>query len=161
MDPSPFLDRDLDDDAADYILSAAQEHSLSTPLGLVISFAEPERPSLPQQILVDSIHNHFAYEAELARRKLKEVFRQNQIALAVGILILVMGLALAYSLPEASFMTRILKEGLVIISWVALWRPLELILYSWWPLLNRYRQLGKLSEVPVEVRYNQKDAERT
>jgi len=44
------------------------------------------------------------------------------------------------------------REGLVIIGWVAMWRPLDIYLYRWWP---RYR-LGKiyhrLSTMPVEIR---------
>ena len=44
----------------------------------------------------------------------------------------------------------LLRESLVIGGWVAMWRPLEIYLYDWWP-----RRIGriyeKLSRVPVEI----------
>jgi hypothetical protein len=30
---------------------------------------------------------------------------------------------------------RVLQESLVIGGWVAMWRPLEILLYDWWPIL--------------------------
>jgi hypothetical protein len=33
-----------------------------------------------------------------------------------------------------------------------MWRPMEIYLYDWWPLLRRQRILKKLSRMPVEVR---------
>jgi hypothetical protein len=42
MDPSPFIERDLDDEAVNYILSSVMEHSVGTPLKLVISIPDTE-----------------------------------------------------------------------------------------------------------------------
>jgi hypothetical protein len=47
----------------------------------------------------------------------------------------------------------ITEEGLLIIGWVAMWRPLEIFLYDWCPIARRCRLLGKLSTMPVEVRF--------
>jgi hypothetical protein len=44
------------------------------------------------------------------------------------------------------------RESLTIGGWVAMWRPLGIYLYDWWPLLRRQRILKKLSQMPVEVR---------
>jgi len=35
---------------------------------------------------------------------------------------------------------------------MAMWRPMEIYLYDWWPLRRRQRILKKLSHMPVEVR---------
>jgi hypothetical protein len=44
-----------------------------------------------------------------------------------------------------------LSEGLAILGWVANWRPIEILLFEWWPM-NRRRQLfTRLAEAPVEV----------
>jgi hypothetical protein len=42
-------------------------------------------------------------------------------------------------------------EGLIILGWVANWRPLEIFLYDWWPLARRRRLFQRLAEMPVEV----------
>jgi hypothetical protein len=46
----------------------------------------------------------------------------------------------------------VLREGLIIAGWVAMWRPMEIFLYEWWPLLRRGRLYEKLSQMRVVVR---------
>jgi hypothetical protein len=43
MDPSPFIDRDLDADAEEYIVNWARELPLGKPLELVIQLSMPAR----------------------------------------------------------------------------------------------------------------------
>lgn len=46
---------------------------------------------------------------------------------------------------------EIADEGLYIVGWVAMWRPLEVFLYDWRPI--RHRALyAKLARIPVIVR---------
>jgi hypothetical protein len=42
-------------------------------------------------------------------------------------------------------------EGLTIGGWVAMWRPMEIYLYDWWPLRRRGTLLDGLSRVDVDV----------
>jgi hypothetical protein len=44
-----------------------------------------------------------------------------------------------------------LRESLTIAGWVAMWRPMQIYLYDWWPLRRRGRIYMKLSHMPVEV----------
>jgi hypothetical protein len=46
----------------------------------------------------------------------------------------------------------IVDEGLLILGWVALWRPTEALLYDWWPLARRRTLLRRLASIPIEVR---------
>ena len=46
---------------------------------------------------------------------------------------------------------RFLRESLTIAGWVAMWRPMQIYLYDWWPLRRRGQLYGKLSRIPVEV----------
>jgi hypothetical protein len=45
----------------------------------------------------------------------------------------------------------VLKESLIIIGWVAMWRPLEIYLYDWWPLRAERRNLQRLARMEVKV----------
>jgi hypothetical protein len=45
----------------------------------------------------------------------------------------------------------ILGEGLLIIGWVAMWRPLEIFLYEWVPIRRRCQILGTLATIPVTI----------
>ncbi len=53
---------------------------------------------------------------------------------------------------SAFALASILKESLTIGGWVAMWRPLEIFLYDWWPLTARRRVLRKLSAAPVKLK---------
>lgn len=151
-DPAPFLERDLDDNAVDYIVSAALEHSRGTPIKLVIHLPESASSNLQRDLIIDSIHNHFAYDAELVGRKLRHTLRTGQVSLIVGLLFLTGCLSLSHWLiagmqtPSAD----IIREGLIILGWVAMWRPIDVFLYSWWPKLERKRTFERLSRVPIQ-----------
>jgi hypothetical protein len=58
-------------------------------------------------------------------------------------------LALATRTGAAS---EIVAEGLLIVGWVAMWRPLEIFLYEWWPIRRRCWILAKLAKISVIVR---------
>jgi hypothetical protein len=45
----------------------------------------------------------------------------------------------------------VITEGLIIAGWVAMWRPMEIYLYEWWPLRRRGKIFDKLSRISVEV----------
>jgi hypothetical protein len=46
-----------------------------------------------------------------------------------------------------------IREGLLIGGWVAMWRPLEVFLYDWWPIRAEARHFERLSTMPVAVQY--------
>jgi hypothetical protein len=45
-----------------------------------------------------------------------------------------------------------LTQSLTIAGWVAMWRPMEIYHYWWWPLRRRGQIFDKLSRMQVEVR---------
>ena len=46
----------------------------------------------------------------------------------------------------------IVRESLIIAGWVAMWRPLEIFLYDWWPIRRQVKLYRRLSEMPVRVK---------
>ena len=44
------------------------------------------------------------------------------------------------------------RESLTIAGWVAMWRPMQIYLYDWWPLRRHGKLYVKLSRMKVEVR---------
>ncbi len=39
-------------------------------------------------------------------------------------------------------------------GWVAMWRPLEIFLYDWWPIRAEARLFDRLSAMPVRLVYS-------
>jgi hypothetical protein len=46
----------------------------------------------------------------------------------------------------------IVKESLIILGWVANWKPIEIFLYDWWPLARRRNLYRRLAAATVELR---------
>jgi hypothetical protein len=152
MDPSPFIDRDLDHDAEEFIVSSAREARGSNVFELVVHLGttpEPERASQTQS----AVQHYFAVRAEMKRREFRLLLRRGHSVLAIGLVFLSICLLLG---GVVSGIARppwagILREGLNIVGWVAMWKPLEIFLYDWWPLRKEWRDLQSLSRMRVRL----------
>jgi hypothetical protein len=154
MDPSPFHQKDLDDDAAEFILSWAQEFHRHEPVDLIIHLEKSLDDHNTQRLVEDAVHNYFSYRARLNGLEFKRLMKQGRMSMLVGlsflgVCFLMIGLL---GRNSAGQWLGFFKEGLTIAGWVAMWRPLEIYLYEWWPLRRRGQILEKLSRMPVEVR---------
>ena len=153
LDPSPFHERDLDQDAEEYILDSTDEFPLQMPLKLIVHLPTDQIPPGNTLDLPRAIHNYFAYRLSESRRRLRFFLRDGRITLLVGLAFLFACIALrqlAFAVGRGT-VSEIAAEGLLIIGWVAMWRPLEIFLYDWRPIHRRCRLLAKLCEIPVVV----------
>ncbi len=98
------------------------------------------------------MRDYFQGRAAARRRELSKLFRVGRISLVIGLafLGLATGEALAAMLSKESY-AWLVKESLVIGSWVALWRPLEIFLYDWWPLCAQAKLYDRLGGMQVRV----------
>jgi hypothetical protein len=152
MDPSPFIEKDLDDDAEEFIVGWAQEFPPETRLKLRLYLEQwPEQD--PEELIRQAVHNHFAHRAELTNLEFRRLMKQGRMTLLIGVIFLSACLATSQMLlrGEAGTWAGILRESLTIAGWVAMWRPMEIYLYDWWPMRRRRRIFEKLSRIPVEV----------
>jgi hypothetical protein len=154
FDPSPFHEKELDQDAEDYIVSSVDEFPLPQKLQLVIHLPQDQIALAAPTGLESIIRNHFAYRVEATRRQLRFKMREGRIALAFGLLFLIicMGIRqLIFALVPGAI-GDILAEGLLILGWVAMWRPLQIFLYDWWPVRHQARLHAKIAAMQVEIR---------
>lgn len=154
MDPTPFHHKDLDPDAEKFIESWALEFPPDSRFHISIHLDRPSPDGDPAELVTEAIHNYFHYEAELMRRDLKQLLRQGRISLVIGLSFLAACLLVADALSRfaltGTFLT-IVRESLTIGGWVALWRPLEIFLYDWWPLVRRRRIYQNLARAQIRV----------
>jgi hypothetical protein len=52
------------------------------------------------------------------------------------------------------------EQGLLIVGWVAMWRPLEIFLYDWWPILGERRIHDDLSRIQVRIALRTEPSDR-
>ena len=148
MDPTPFHHKDLDPDAEEFIESWALEFPPDSRFQITVHLEKMPPEGDPTALVTEAIHNYFSYEAELARRELKQLMQQGRASLIIGLAFLAACLLVADATARfttGTFLT-IVRESLTIGGWVAMWRPLQIFLYDWWPLARRrniYRNLGR------------------
>jgi hypothetical protein len=153
MDPSPFHEKDLDDDAEEFIVGWAREFPHRDPISLVVHVNQLAPHGEPQHLLETAVHNYFAYRAKLNRLEFRYLLKQGRTTLIIGLAFLAACMLTTQLLRyRVGTLPIILREGLIIAGWVAMWRPMEIFLYEWWPLLRKGRLYEKLSRMRVEVR---------
>jgi hypothetical protein len=152
MDPSPFHERDLDDDAEEFIVGWAREFPRHDPVTLVVHVNQLPSHQDAQHLIETAVHNYFAYREKLNRFEFRYLLKRGRDSLIVGLAFLAACVLTSQLLQRSGMLPIILREGLIIGGWVAMWRPMEIFLYEWWPLLRKGRLYQKLSRMHVEVR---------
>jgi len=153
LDPDPFIERDLDDDAVAFIVSWAQEVPKHVPLRLRVEIAEPRAGADHHAVVAAGVHNYFAQAAALAQNELRQLLRRGRLSLVIGLVALAVTHSLGWLVTTLgeSPATLLAREGLIIGGWVGMWRPLDILLYEWWPVRAKRRGFERLRDMPVEV----------
>lgn len=152
LDPAPFHEKELDAAADAYIVGSAEDVG-GRPFRLVIMLPQDElaRPEAAQ--IPASIRNHFALREHNEHRRLRAEWQRGRISLAIGLGFLVLCLfARQLLLSWTGTVQSMLAEGVLIVGWVAMWGPLDVFLYGWWPIAGRRRLFAALANLAVELR---------
>ena len=154
MDPAPFRERDIDPNAETYIVEWAEETRADRRLGLVVHLARERATPESARMLRDSVDEYFRRRAVATRASLRRLFRVGRVSLAIGLAFLMVALVVGETLSgmfSKESWGSLAKESFVIGGWVALWRPLEIFLYDWWPVRAEARLYDRLGELDVRL----------
>jgi hypothetical protein len=162
LDPAPFHEKDLDPDAEAYITEIVQDFPLAQPMKVVIHLPCKEAECEEAKTLLMAIRNHYDYLEASAAREMRLKFRQGRMSLLIGIaFLLVMGGISTVITPYThSGFAAWVAGGLLIVSWVAMWEPINTFLYGWWPIRRKMRIYEKISRMQVEVRHDDHEGDR-
>ena len=157
IDPSPFRERDLDPRAEQFILEWARDLPRDASLALRVHLARAAGRADEATLLTDAVHQYFQARASGLRRQLRELFHRGRLSLLIGLGFLGGSLTLSDIIGNVSggSVAALLREGFIIGGWVAMWRPLEVFLYDWWPIRGEDRLLDRLGAMPIRIEYNQ------
>lgn len=131
-----------------------KSHGRGTPVQVLVALDDPPTPD--------------ALDAAVAAwplrcRTLAREHRQNaaamrqagRLALVLGLALMVLCMAIAAAAthfePFPRLLNRLLEDGLIILGWVALWRPLDLLLFDGTAELRNARLYERLAESNIEV----------
>ncbi len=136
----------LDRDVETYLMErAAQFHRKDEFLiNIHISGDVPENESE----IADRIHHHFRHCLTMSKKQLSHTLKLGWRSLGIAFVFLLLMYTIANrlvpQLPQGG-LTITIKEVFIILGWVALWRPAELLLYEWFPIRKKVRLLERLS----------------
>ena len=157
LDPSPFRERDLAKEAEEYIVDYAEDVPKGVPIDIVVHLpAEECSPSSSSEI-ASAIKDWLGLRSHETTREMQELFRTGRFSLPCRP-------DRAFSLPDARLVPvaeiskrvhfRIFfRKGFLILGWVAIWRPSEIFLYAWPPLLRRRKLFQRLMQARVTVEH--------
>ncbi|WP_368904755.1 hypothetical protein [Taklimakanibacter lacteus] len=165
LDPYPFPERDLNRDAEEFIVGWARELAPHRPITIAIHYPDTTRQRSAFEALKQAMAKYFTARAQSAQRDLNELFRVGRYSLAVGVATL-LGCLLVAQLTARFFenppLDRLIQESFLILGWVANWRPLEIFLYEWWPMVRKRNLYRRLAGARIEeCRYDPEASERT
>ena len=161
LDPAPLPERALDRDAESYILACAGKHRPTEPLRLLVHLPESLRTHADDA--VDGLHGHFRRTHAQGEHTFRRRLRIGGFALAVasGVLAGSFWLRSLLSGVTERPLVQGLSEGLLILGWVAMWRPVEILLFEHWESHLGHAMLDRLASIPVEFVFQPDAAHET
>lgn len=155
LDPSPFRERDLDHNAEAHIVGWAQELPRDVPITIVVHLPGRNANAAHQRNLETALSNYFQERAAQRDRDMRELFRSGWTYLSIGLPVLLVCLITSQFVSTGlgtGAVARTIEESLIIVGWVANWKPIETFLYDWWPIKRQRDLYVRLKTAKVEVR---------
>ena len=149
MDPTPLEERSLNQEVADWIEEWAEDFDKDHEITVEIYVAD-RNFSGREEAIVNGLHNHFEYREWQSSRQLRKLLREGRISLLIGI-VAIAGFNAASRLIGSSSnpVVEVLHEGLSVLGWVSMWKPMEIFLYEWWPIRRERRACRRLADATV------------
>ncbi len=154
-DPAPFRERDLDPQFVNYLVSAVEEFPLRTKMKTRILTSDCEDLKPENSLAIqEAIGAYFRYESKLAKSRLRKRRRTARYFSIVGLITLIICLSFAQLIGSSRIdpaISNIVSVSLVIIGWVAMWHPMEALLYGWWPIREQRQYFDKIATMEIDV----------
>jgi len=152
-DSMPFPKKGLNPDFLDYIFNLIDEHPKSEIINTEIKLEDGLEGFQSYENLQRTIDRQFTREAKLLKFRLKKNFNDWKNMLIIAFLVLVICIVFAEiinNLPLGNI-CKIIETGFIIIGWVAFWRPVDLILYEWYPVSQNLEKIKRINLGKIEV----------
>jgi hypothetical protein len=125
---------------------------------VLVNFDRSSGLSGEERVVEETIHSHFARRSALLRGDLRRLLHRGGISFFIAVAFLVTLFVISQTVARMmgdSGLGSLVRESLLIVGWVAMWRPLEVFLYDWWPIVSERRLHDRLSRVSVRVVYRE------
>ena len=149
---SPFGKRTLKTDAEEFLVDEAKAFPRNDVISIRVDLALSEIKF--KDDIAPAIHRHFRYRREQSQKEYKRTLRYGWriLCIALGLLAGIFSLTeLSLHLVPDNKVVLFIRESFIIFGWVALWRPMELLLYDWYPIKTDINLYARLEQSNVNV----------
>lgn len=153
-DPSFLHERDLNTSLAKYITDQLIIFPVHVPARIV--FHLPKKFKNIEEDIYKAFRHHFEFEYLDSQIHMKRRLRKAKHIFFFALLIfivLMVGSFVLESYFSYSWIAKLIGQGLFIGAWVAMWHPIELLLYDWLPLYEDEKMYKRLIEMEVKFYY--------
>lgn len=148
LDPAPLRERALSVGFEAYLRESAAEHAAGSALRLRIQ--GPPDLHARQDEIEAGVRSHFALLLHQSRRQARLAQSRYRRVVAVGFAVLAISLLLRRLLEGwQGPISELMLEGLLVLGWVALWRPIEVLLFDRHEARRRLQELDSLADIEV------------
>ena len=153
---SLYRKRTLKADAEEFIVEEAEAIPRKAAINMKVHLAFSEIKY--KDDIAPAIHRHFCYRREQSQKKYKRILQYGWriLFIALGLLAVIFSLTeIALHLMPDNGLVMFIRESFIILGWVALWRPLELLLYDWYPVKTNINLYYRLEHSNVQIIINE------
>ena len=150
LDPTRDADRHLEEKVEQFIVHQAEEKR-SAEYRLIVRIPDGTATASESAALASAIRHHFRHRAEEESSRLRALIVDGRRDVMIGLLFLfVCGAAALFAVRVLTPALGVfVEQGLLILGWVALWRPADLFLYDLRPIRRRRDLFAALSRMDV------------
>ena len=155
LDPSPFRAGSLTPEAEEYFLQRVKDLPKNQPVRIVLHLPAAEAAQRSPADIAAAVASHFADRATMESKKIRELFRNGRRVASIGFVTWSLCLFFAWHITNilpARPLTHIVQQSFIILGWVSMWKPVEIILYDWLSPSRRQRLLRRPSGAEIIVR---------
>lgn len=147
-----YRKRTINRDAEDFIVEEAENLSHKESINIVVHLLSPETQM--KDNIEPALRRHFCYRKEQSQKKFKRTLQYGwrTLFIALGLLvILFIMVEISIRFWPENKIAMFIRESFIVLGWVALWRPMELLLYDWYPIKRDINLFRRLEQSNVKV----------
>jgi len=150
FDARPVADRTLSGDARGHLLDEWERVRKSDPSYLVVYAPEADRAGTDEDAVRSAIRTSLL-RASGPLRRIDPLSRQEKVAAAIGIVFLLVCVTGSAAMTRASdnVLVEGLAQGILLVGWVALWRPAERFVVEVVPHMFNQRRFAEFADIDV------------
>jgi len=148
---SPLLEPRLHPEFAAAVWSEALQKK--TPAAFQLELTVPPPDLERQSEVAEAVRFHFGKRQQEFAEELRALFQDGRRSLIIGMLVVALLLTLAEAIPYLweRRLAYAVSESLIIVAWVVLWHPAELLLYAHFPVRRHLKLAGQLAAAKVSL----------